>query len=193
MESPEISYRNANPFAAVGHPTFCHPRTVWRNQKASDMSSTTSTQLVRTPANLSFVNVNGTTTGLADLVGLDGAVLFFMRTSSCPVCLHHLKELADIATEISSSGKSIVIVIPDGVQASAKLTKKYPTFQFVVGDAAADAQRNLGLGAKFGMQRSGVLIVDSSTVPVYEHAATMPIFAFDKKELLENLRPAAKR
>ena len=160
------------------------------------MSTSTSTQLIRTPANLSFVNVNGATTDLADLadlVGLDGAVLLFMRTSSCPVCLHHLNELAGIATEISSSGKSLVIVVPDGVQAAAKLTKKYPTFQFVVGDAAADAQRNLGLGAKFGMQRSGILIVDSSSVPVYEHAATMPIFAFDKKELLENLRPAAKR
>ena len=157
------------------------------------MSVATSTQLVRTPANLSFVNVNGATTGLADLVGLNGAVLFFMRTSSCPVCLHHLKELADIATEISSSGKSIVTVIPDGEQAAAKLTKKFPAFQFVVGDAAADAQRNLGLGAKFGMQRSGVLIVESSSVPVYEHAATMPIFAFDKKALLVNLRPTPKR
>lgn len=91
------------------------------------MSTSTSTQLVRTPANLSFVNITGTTTGLADLVGLNGAVLFFMRTSSCPVCLHHLKELAGIATEISSSGKSLVIVVPDGVQAAAKLTKKYPT------------------------------------------------------------------
>ena len=73
-------------------------------------------------------------------------------------------------------------------QQAKKLAAKHPTLHVVVGHAASDAQRNLGLGAKFGMQRSGVLIVDSSTVPVYEHAATMPIFALDKEELLKHLR-----
>ena len=89
---------------------------------------------------------------------------------------------------------TVCVAIPqsvwDGVQEAAarKLAERYPTLQIVVGDAASDAQRDLGLGAKFGMQRSGVLIVDSSAVPVYEHAATMPLFALDKHELVENLR-----
>ena len=86
-----------------------------------------------------------------------------------------------MTSEISASGRRLVIVIPDGVEAARKLAERYPTLQIVVGDAASDAQRDLGLGAKFGMQRSGVLIVDSSAVPVYEHAATVPLFALNKR------------
>ena len=147
-----------------------------------------STPTVRTPANLQFETTTGATVPLVDLVGKKGAVLFFMRTSTCPVCRRHLKELSVMTTEISRSGRRLVIVIPDGVEAARKLGDRHPELQIVVGDAAADAQRNLGLGAKFGMQRSGVLIVDAAAVPVYEHAATMPLFAFDRRELVENLR-----
>ncbi len=148
----------------------------------------TSTHPVRTPAKLLFETITGATAPLADLVGPNGAVLFFMRTSACPVCRRHLKELSEMTTDISASGRRLVIVIPDGIQAARKLSERYPTLKIVVGDAEADAQRDLGLGAKVGMQRSGVLIVDSATVPVYEHAATMPLFALDKQELIENLR-----
>ncbi len=148
----------------------------------------TSTHPVLTPANLLFETTTGVTAPIADLVGPNGAVLFFMRTSTCPVCRRHLKELSEMTSEISTSGRRLVIVIPDGIQAARKLGERYPTLQIVVGDAASDAQRDLGLGAKFGMQRSGVLIVDSAAVPVYERAATNPMFAFDKQELLENLR-----
>lgn len=110
----------------------------------------TSTHPVRTPAKLLFETITGATAPLADLVGPNGAVLFFMRTSTCPVCRRHLNELSEMTTEISASGRRLVIVIPDGIQAARKLGERYPTLKIVVGDAEADAQRDLGLGAKFG-------------------------------------------
>ena len=180
------SSETANPFAIVRHPTVMPATPGQQEPKVTNMS--TSTLPASTPANLLLETTTGARVALTDLVGPNGAVLFFMRTSTCPVCRRHLKELLEMTSEISASGRRLVIVIPDGVQAARKLAERYPTLQIVVGDAASDAQRDLGLGAKFGMQRSGVLIVDSSAVPVYEHAATMPLFALDKHELVENLR-----
>jgi hypothetical protein len=145
----EHSRETANPFRVLGHRTVMTATPGWREPKATDVS--TSTHPVRTPANLLFETTTGVTVPIADLVGPNGAVLFFMRTSTCPVCRRHLKELSEVTSEISTSGRRLVIVIPDGIEAARKLGERYPTLQIVVGDAASDAQRDLGLGAKFGL------------------------------------------
>ena len=132
---------------------------------------------------LSFLDEGGAST-LTDHLGAAGAVVYFMRTSTCPACLRHVTALAAAADALVAAGWSLVVVVPEGSTEAAELKRRrsYP-FAVVAGSAEADAHHRAGLAERFGIQRSGTIVVDSEQRVRYSRAATVPVFALDLGEL----------
>jgi peroxiredoxin len=137
-----------------------------------------------THLDLRFLDENGEST-LADHLGPAGAVVYFMRTSTCPACLRHVAALTGMYDDLVAAGWGVVVVVPEGPQEAADVHRRRRTpLRIVAGRAEADAHHHAGLAARFGVQRSGVVVVDRDQRVVYAHAATVPVFALDTAELI---------
>lgn len=143
---------------------------------------------------MSLQDTEGNALSLADHLGKDNVLVYFMRTVTCPPCNAHVKDLVRRREELSGHGVSVVIAVPDTrAEAAAWKTAKAIPFPVVVGTAGTPHEA-AGLSVKvFGaMQQSGSMLIDREGTVVHAHAATVPVGAYDRKGIdaaLAGLRP----
>ncbi|WP_414943591.1 peroxiredoxin family protein [Amycolatopsis sp. cmx-11-32] len=114
---------------------------------------------------------------LSDHRGTDNLLLYFMRSTTCPVCNSHVRDLAKLA------GVRVLVAVPEGrVEAAAWRAKRGLSLQVVTGRSGSPHEA-VGLTKKvFGsLQQSGSLLVDRDGVVRHAHSATMPTGAYDRK------------
>ena len=143
---------------------------------------------------LSLQDSDGNAVRLADFTGTSAVLIYFMRTTSCPVCNRHVREIAARSDELAAHGVTVLVAVPEGRAAAAawKAKSKVP-FTVVTGERGTP-HASVGLAKRvFGaLQKSGSILVDATGVVRHSHAATLPPMAYDKVGLaaaLDGLRP----
>ncbi|MEU7790366.1 peroxiredoxin family protein [Amycolatopsis sp. NPDC049159] len=114
-------------------------------------------------------------------LGGHAVLLYFMRSTTCPVCRRHVRDLAENAETLAADGVRVLIAVPeDRETAAAWRAKQDIPFPVVTGRGAHES---VGLGrAVFGaLQRSGSVLVDADGVVRHAHGATLPTGSYDKQ------------
>ncbi|WP_409491545.1 peroxiredoxin family protein [Amycolatopsis sp. cmx-11-12] len=130
-----------------------------------------------TVPDLALEDTAGQVVRLSDYRGTDNVLLYFMRSTTCPVCNSHVRDLAKLA------GVRVLVAVPEGrEEAAAWRAKRGLSLQVVTGRRGTPHEA-VGLARKvFGsLQQSGSLLIDREGVVRHAHAATMPTSAYDRK------------
>lgn len=120
---------------------------------------------------------------LSDHRGGHGVLLYFMRSTSCPICNRHVRDLVARRAEFEADNILIAIVVPEGRDLGlAWQTECGIPFPVLVGSAGTPHE-SIGLTRKvFGsMQQSGTLLVDTDGIVRHAHGATLPVNSYDRK------------
>ncbi|UGT41270.1 peroxiredoxin family protein [Nocardia yamanashiensis] len=139
---------------------------------------------------MEFEDTTGRPWRLADHNGEHSVLLYFMRSTSCPVCNRHARDLVARRNEFDDSNVRVVIAIPEDRETGAAWKAKHGIpFPVLVGGAATPHE-SIGLTRKvFGsMQQSGTLLVDPDGVIRHIHGATVPLNGYDRKGILAAIR-----
>ena len=151
-------------------------------------TSTSTTPLVGTPMPLlELVDRAGNRTTLAHERDGRRAVVYFLRTASCPVCGRHARVLAEMA-EAGELGPDVrvLLVAPGGAQEAAVLAARIASSAVTV-RASGDGHAAAGLGTFLSVQHSGTFVVGEDGAVVYTRTAALPPQAFSRTELLAAL------
>jgi len=110
-----------------------------------------------------------------------GAVLlYFMRSTSCPICNRHVQDLVTSSAEWA--GVRVLIAVPeDREHAAAWKARRRIPFPVLTGRRDSPHEM-IGLSRKvFGaMQQSGSVLIDAHGVVRHAHGATLPTNSYDK-------------
>ncbi|WP_031465146.1 peroxiredoxin family protein [Sciscionella sediminilitoris] len=143
---------------------------------------------------LELENTEGKPVHLTDFQGTENVLLYFLRSTTCPVCNRHVKDLAGRADELSAAGVRVLLVVPEGrTEAGAWRAKRKPPFPVVTGRRGTPHEA-VGLPKKvFGtLQQSGSLLIDRSGIVRHAHAATMPTNGYDRKGIEQAIAGLAR-
>ncbi|TXC96849.1 peroxiredoxin family protein [Streptomyces sp. ISID311] len=146
-----------------------------------------------TAPDIALEDTAGRPVRLADHLGEHGVLVYFMRSTSCPVCNGHVKDLAKRSVEFATNGVRVLVAVPEGRQdAAAWQSRNGLPFPVVTGREGSP-HAAVGLMKKvFGaMQESGSILVDSHGIVRHAHSATLPTSSYDKKGIaraIEELR-----
>jgi peroxiredoxin len=128
-------------------------------------------------------DTEGQTVRLSDYQGRHAVLIFFMRSTSCPVCNRHVRDLINRGDELAADNVRVLLAVPeDREQAAAWKAKHQIPFPVLTGRRDSPHEM-IGLGKKvFGsMQQSGSVLIDSHGIIRHAHGATMPTSSYDKK------------
>jgi len=127
---------------------------------------------------------------LADFLGRQPVVLFFMRELTCPVGLRNVARLQQLYDRLHAANMA-VLVIGGGTREEATRLQQRLHLPFPV---LADPER--AVSARYGLdkvlhviQRSGTVLVDAQGVIRHLHRVTLPAEALDEAALLAALAP----
>jgi peroxiredoxin len=128
-------------------------------------------------------DTTGQTVRLSDYQGKHAVLLFFMRSTSCPVCNRHVRDLVDRGDELAADNVRVVVAVPEDHEKAAAWKAKHQIPFPVLTSRRESPHEMIGLGRKvFGsMQQSGSILIDSEGVIRHAHGATMPTSSYDKK------------
>ncbi|WP_280424173.1 peroxiredoxin family protein [Nocardia carnea] len=117
--------------------------------------------------------------------GVHNVLLYFMRSTSCPICNRHVRDLVAQQFGFDDDNIHVAIVIPEGREAGlAWKTRRGIPFP-VLSAGTARPYESIGLTRKgFGsIQQSGTVLVDLDGIVRHAHGATLPLNSYDKKGL----------
>lgn len=138
---------------------------------------------------LDLVDATGAAVPLSDYLHRSHVLLYFMRATTCPICVRHVRDLARHIDEYAALGAQILVVVPEGLPtARAWAARQQLPFPVVTG-AHGSAHEAVGLlRTVFGtLQQSGTILIDKAGTVRYRKAATLPTAGYDRAELLRTL------
>lgn len=133
--------------------------------------------------NIPLVDAAGGTSRVMDGIGDHGAVVFFMRTSTCPVCRAHVRELQRMSDAGLLRGASAIVITPGGAVEAAAVARRTTLRVF----ASGERHRDVGLGRFLALQHSGTFVVDASGRVLAQRASALPTSSFSRREILSAL------
>ncbi|MET7332320.1 peroxiredoxin family protein [Nonomuraea sp. NPDC005650] len=128
-------------------------------------------------------DTDGRPVRLSDYQGKSAVLIYFMRSTSCPVCYRHVQDLIRRRDEFAGDGVQVFVAVPEDRQEAAawKARRRVP-FPVLVG-LRGTPHETIGLSRKvFGsLQQSGSILVDSQGIVRHAHGATLPTAGYDRK------------
>lgn len=150
-------------------------------------SDTVTVPGVGTPMpDIALVGPHGETVNLAQIRDGGRAVVYFLRTAGCPVCVAHARRLERLSTEGRLGDVRVLLVAPGDAAEAAALARR-------VGGSVSEtwasgtAHRAAGLGSFLTIRHSGTFVVDADGSIAYTRTAMIPTNGFNEKELLHAL------
>lgn len=128
-------------------------------------------------------DTEGRTVRLSDYRGKHAVLLYFMRSTSCPVCNRHVRDLVTSADGFADANVRVLVAVPeDGAKAAAWKVRYQIPFPVVTGGREIPHDM-VGLSKKvFGsMRQSGSILIDSQGIVRHAHGATLPTSGYDRK------------
>ncbi|MBF6164855.1 redoxin domain-containing protein [Streptomyces gardneri] len=135
---------------------------------------------------MEFEATTGQTWRLSDYRGVHSALLYFMRSTSCPICNRHVRDLVAHRDEFDSTNICVLIAVPEDRTAGlAWQTENGIPFP-VLASSAGTPHESIGLTRNFfgTMQQSGTILIDSDGIIRHTHSATLPTNSYDRKGIL---------
>jgi peroxiredoxin len=120
-----------------------------------------------------LVAANGKESRLASQLGEGGAVVFFMRAASCPICLAHAANAVRMA-EAGQLGTARLIVITPGDAKDAATVARRLNSNAVDAWASGTAHANAGLGRTMLIQHSGTFVLDAAGTVLHAQTSVLP-------------------
>jgi peroxiredoxin len=147
-----------------------------------------------TVPDIALEDAAGNPVHLKDFRGHVNVLLYFMRSTSCPVCNNHVKDLVARSDEFAAANVRVVIAVPEGRREAAEWQVKRGLPFLVVTGRRGTPHEAIGLTKKvFGsMQQSGSVLIDREGVARHAHSATMPISSYDKKGIERSIRDLSR-
>lgn len=111
-------------------------------------------------------------------------LLYFMRSTSCPVCNRHVRDLAARAEELT--GVHVLVVVPEGrEEAAAWQARRGVPFPVLTGSSGVPHE-TVGLTRTlFGaLRQSGSVLIDADGFVRHAHGASLPTAGYDRKGIL---------
>ncbi|MCS0498781.1 hypothetical protein [Protaetiibacter mangrovi] len=136
---------------------------------------------------LDLVDADGHVAPLSELIGGRRAVVHFMRSPSCPVCLGHGAVLQRMRSAGEIPDVPIVFVAPGGADAAAEAQARLAGRGIVV-RASDDAHPALGLGRFLALQHSGTFVLDADGAVLSAVSAAIPTASFSRAATIDALR-----
>lgn len=143
---------------------------------------------------LELQDTEGRKTRLGEAMDGKPAVVYFLRSASCPVCRNHLKALARQHNAIATSGAQVLSVVPDGPEAAKELATwlglPVPVF---TNSAHSHAEAGLEPVLWGKLQPSGTILLGKTRQVHYARHSAFPPMGYNERELLEALARGAHR
>lgn len=151
------------------------------------MSDTTAVPTVGSRlADIALTGPDGTATSLDRVRDGRRAVAYFLRASSCVICLGHARALGAMAAAGELGDTAVILVTPgDAAQAAQAMARLEGTGAAVW--ASGEAHAEVGLGSFLAIQHSGSFLIDADGTLRYTRASTLPMGSFSRTELLDAL------
>lgn len=130
-------------------------------------------------------DASGRALKLTDFMGQSNVLIYFMRTSTCQVCVNHVRDLAKHKAELDAHGITVLVAIPEGAEAVARWQKKSASPFIGISAPSGSTHAEFGLNKKiFGsMQETGVVLADKSGRVRYTRGAVIATGAYNWQEL----------
>ena len=112
--------------------------------------------------------------------GARATLVYFMRTSSCPVCHGHLRSIERTSVAGAPLSDRVLIVVPGTAKEATAVASRHPQLAGRV-VASTTAHARVGLFSSAGIQRSGALVVDADNRVAQAHFGILPTSSFDLK------------
>ncbi|PZG05390.1 peroxiredoxin family protein [Nonomuraea aridisoli] len=128
-------------------------------------------------------DTDGHVVRLSDYQGHSAMLIYFMRSTSCPICNRHVQDLIGRRDELAADNVQVLVAVPEDRPAAAgwKARRQIP-FPVLVGRHSTPHE-TIRLSRKvFGsLQQSGSILIDSQGIVRHIHRATMPTNGYDSK------------
>lgn len=135
-------------------------------------------------ADIDLVSADGALTTLGAVRANQRTVVFFLRASSCAICLGHATAIHAMAAAGELGDALVVLVTPgDAAQAARASARLNGAAVFASGDEHAE----VGLGKFLAIQHSGTFLVAADGSVLYSKTSTLPMGSFSKPELVAAL------
>lgn len=131
-------------------------------------------------------DTGGQAVRLSGYQGDHAVLVYFMRSTSCPVCNRHVQDLIRRCDEFAADNVRVFVAVPEDRQAAAEWkAKRQIPFPVLVGRGSTPHEM-IGLSRKvFGsLQQSGSVLIDSQGIVRHVHGATMPTGGYDRKGII---------
>ena len=124
----------------------------------------------------------GRTVRLSDYHGEHAVLVFFVRSTSCPVCARHVRDLVDRGAELAADDVRVLLAVPEDREEAIRWKDKHGIPFPVLTGRRESPHEMIGLSRKvFGsLQQSGSILVDRQGVVRHAHGATLPTNSYDK-------------
>ncbi|MEV1170469.1 peroxiredoxin family protein [Nonomuraea sp. NPDC049784] len=140
-------------------------------------------------------DTDGRAVRLSDYQGDHAVLVYFMRSTSCPVCNRHVQDLIRRRDELVAADVQVLVAVPEDRQAAAEWkAKRQIPFPVLTGRRSTPHEM-IGLSRKvFGsLQQSGSILIDSQGIIRHAHGAAMPTSGYDRKGITAAIQALGTR
>jgi peroxiredoxin len=120
------------------------------------------------------------------------ALVLFMRSSTCPVCQAHARDIVRLADAGELRGAAFILIAP-GDADEARVARDRLGSHFAEVWASGDHHADIGLGRFLALQHSGSFVIDADGTILHGQSSTLPTGAFTRAvalAALAEMRPA---
>lgn len=135
---------------------------------------------------LDLVDARGRSHLISSVIAGRAAVVFFMRSPTCPVCHAHIRELERIAARGGLEGAAAIVVTPGGASEAGAVARRtlLPVF------ASGEQHASIGLGRFLFLQHSGTFVLDQTGRVISAKTSALPTSSFSSRDVLAALEQA---
>lgn len=117
------------------------------------------------------------------------ALVLFMRSSTCPVCHAHAREIIRLADAGELRGAAFLLIAP-GDSGEARTVEDRLGSTMAEVWSSGDHHSDIGLGTFLRLQHSGSFVVDTDGRVLYARTSVLPTGSFARDEALAALAAA---
>lgn len=128
---------------------------------------------------LDLIDQHGESHPLSTVIAGRAAVVFFMRTHTCPVCHSHVRVLERLTEREGLSGAAAIVVTPGGASEAAAVARRTSLPVFASGAQHA----SVGLGRFLFVQHSGTFVLDPTGRVIAARTGASPTSSFSAREV----------
>ncbi|WP_022894094.1 redoxin domain-containing protein [Agromyces subbeticus] len=141
---------------------------------------------------IALVDARGLRSTLAVVRDGRRAIVYFMRSSTCPVCLAHAGAIERLFDAGEVADAAFVLILPGGARQAVVTERSVRRARGTRAEvwASGAGHDDIGLGRFLGLQHSGTFVVDEEGVLLAVRARALPTGNFSRNEVVTALTRA---